>query len=91
MGASRYTIGTAAGLGGVDDPAVRAAGSMGDLNQARDEAISARTDAGGQCADAIEAGVRAVGPVRILHTDTKSLGRAKSGTRLPTECPTRWA
>jgi len=44
----------AASLGGVDGPAV---GSMGDWNQARDGPICTHTDAGGQCADAIEAGI----------------------------------
>jgi len=39
-------------VGGVDGPAVQAAGKMGDWNQARDGAIGAHTDAGGQCTDA---------------------------------------
>jgi len=51
------------GMGGVggDGSALRAAGSMGDWNQARDGAISAHTDAGGQCSDAVEAGVGVTG------------------------------
>jgi len=57
-----------AGLGGVDSLAVRAAGSMGDWNQVRGGAISTHTDAGGQCADAIKAGIRADGLACILHT-----------------------
>jgi len=72
--------------GGVDGPAVRAAGSMGNWNQARDAAIGPHKDAGGHCANAIEAGVRADGLARILHTGTRSgrLGRAKSRTAMPT-------
>jgi len=36
------------------------------------QAIGAHTGAGGQCADAIETGVGADGPARILHTGTGS-------------------
>jgi len=50
-----------ADLGGVDGLAVRAAGSMKDRNQARDGAIDVHIDAGGQCSDAIEAGVGVTG------------------------------
>jgi len=52
--------------------------------------VGAHTGAGGQCANAIQIGVGADGPARILHTGTESgcLGRAKSGTELPTYCPT---
>jgi len=80
MGAYRYTIGTSGRPGGVDDPAVRAAGSMGDWNQARDGAIGTHRDAGGQCGDAIEAGVHADGRACILHMGMKSgaLGRRKA-------------
>jgi len=48
------------------------------------QAIGTHTGAGTQCADAIETGVGADGPARILHTGTGSggLGRAKSGTGL---------
>jgi len=75
-----------AGLGGVDSPAVRAAGSMEDWNQARDGTIGAHTDAGGQCADATEAGIRADGLTHILHTGTRSggFGWVKSGMGMPT-------
>jgi len=43
-------------------------------------------DAGHTGADAIEVSVGADGQARIVHTDKKSggLGRAKSGTGLPT-------
>jgi len=75
-----------AGLGATHCPAVRAAASMGDWNPARDGPIGAHTDAGGQCADAIEANIRVDGQARILHTGTKSggLGRVKSGMEKPT-------
>jgi len=36
-------------------------GSMGDWNQARDGATGTHTDAGGQCTDAIEAGISVMG------------------------------
>jgi len=39
-----------------------------------DGAIGAHTDAGRQCADAIEADVRADGLAHILHTGTRSGG-----------------
>jgi len=73
-----------ASLGGVDGPAVRSAGSMGDWNQARDG--DAYIDAGGQCANALEAGVRGDGPARILHRGTRSggLGRTKNGMGMST-------
>jgi len=45
----------------------------------RDRATETHTDAGGQCADAIEAGTRADGPVCILHT-----GKRRGGLGLPT-------
>jgi len=44
MGASRYTTGTSGRSGGVDSPVVRAVGSMGDWNQARDGPIGAHTE-----------------------------------------------
>jgi len=75
-----------AGLGGVDSPAVQAAGSMRDWNQARDGPTGAHTDIGGQCADGTEASVDADGPARTLHTGmrSRSLGQVKSGIRMPT-------
>jgi len=45
---------------------------MGDRNQARDGPVGAHTNAGRQCADPMEAGVRADEPARILHTGTRS-------------------
>jgi len=62
----------AAQVGGIDGRAVQAAGSMGDWNQARDGAIGTHTDAGGQCTDAMEAGVRVDGPACTLHTGMRS-------------------
>jgi len=60
-----------AGLGGVDGPAVQAAGSMGDWNQTRDGPIGTYTDAGEQCTDSIEAGFYADGLACILHTSAR--------------------
>jgi len=50
------------------------------------QAIGAHTVAGVQCTDAVETGVGADGPARILHTGTGSvgLGRAINETWLPT-------
>jgi len=49
------------------------------------QAIGAHTGAGGQCADALETGVGADGPVHDTGMyATQSLWRAKSGTGLPT-------
>jgi len=48
--------------------------------------LGAHTDTIGQCTDAIETGAGADGPAHILHMGTGSggLGRAKSGTGMPT-------
>jgi len=51
----------------------------------RDGSIGVHTDTGGQCTDAIEAGVHADGPACVLHTGTRrgGLGLAKSETGMP--------
>jgi len=84
MGISHYTTGTSTGS---------RAGSMGDWNRVTDRAIGAHTDAGKQCTDTIEAGVRADGPACILHMGTRSggFGWAKSGTRIDTYVMPDWA
>jgi len=70
-----------AGLGGVVGPAVLTAGSMGDWNQTKDGAIDAQTDASGRCADAVDAGVRAMG-WHAYYTwvrEAAALGERKAG------------
>jgi len=71
-----------AGLAG----APRHAGRLGTAMDTGGQAIGAHTSAGAQFTDAIETGVGADGPARILHTGMGSggLGPAKSGTGLPT-------
>jgi len=72
------------GMGGIGSggPAVRAAGSMGDWDQARDGAIGAHIDAGGRSTDATEAGI---GGDRWASTHaTHGYGKgAESGMAMP--------
>jgi len=87
MGASLYTIGTSGRLGRRCRPSSTDSRSHGRLEpNERWSYRNTHTDAGGQCADAIEAGVHADGPARILHTGIRigDLGRAKSKTGIPT-------
>jgi len=49
----------------------RPAGRLG-IAMGTGQAIGAHTGAGGQCADAIETGVGADGPARILHMGTEA-------------------
>jgi len=70
-----------------DRPAMRHGRQIGHCNGHYQQAIGAHTGAGGQCPDAIETGVGADGPARIVHTGTGSgrgLRRAKRGTGLLT-------
>jgi len=52
---------------------------MRDWNQAKNGTIGAHTDGGRQCADAIEAGIGADGPVHILHMGMRSGGLRRDG------------